>query len=80
MILSNSCWTPSPEDISRDGPVDTLFPRQLVQFVYIDDAVFSPGNIPVGSLNKSQKYVLNVFTDVPRLGQRRGVANSEGHI
>ncbi len=67
-------------NVPRNGPVDSLFPGNLVQLINVYDTVLSPGNVPVGGLNQSEQYVLHVFADVAGFGQRGGVAYGKGDI
>ena len=79
MIFSSACCTPSPET-SRviEGLSDLR--ADLVDFVDIDDAALGALDVVVGGLQQLQDDVLDVFADIARFGQRRGVGHGEGHV
>ena len=49
----------------------------LVDFIDVDDAALCAIDIVISVLQKLNNDVLNVFTNVTRLGQSRCVSNSE---
>ena len=65
--------------IAGDGGVVALA-GDLVDLVDADDAALSCLHIAVGGLKKPQEDVLHILADIPRLGQRRGVGDSEGDL
>src|SRR5256885_1096397 len=65
-------------DVARDRGVLRL-PRDLVDLVDVDDAPLRALDVVVRGLQEPQNDVLHVLADVPRLGQRRGVGDREGH-
>ncbi len=52
----------------------------LVDFVDVNDAALCALKIEVGSLEQFEKEVFNILADLACLGERRGVADCEGHI
>ena len=66
-------------DIARDGEVFRLA-SNLVDLVHVDDADLRAVDVTIRGVDKLEQDVLNVLTNVARLGQRRGVGNREGHL
>src|SRR5688500_10186524 len=65
-------------DIPRDRRVFVLA-ADLVDFVDIDDALLRLLDVAAGRLQQLQDDVLDVLTDIPRLGEGRGVDDRERH-
>src|SRR4051794_23576637 len=66
-------------DVARDRRVVRLA-RDLVDLVDVDDPGLGLLHVEVGGLDQLQKNVLDVLTDVARLGERRGVRDRERHV
>ena len=52
--------------------------RNLVYFVYVDDAVFGERYVEVRCLYQPEQDVFHVFADVSGFGEGRGVGDGEG--
>ncbi len=65
--------------VTRDGRIVCLA-RNLIDLVDIDDAALRTLNVIVGSLQQFQDNVLNVLTDIARLGKSRCVSHRKGNI
>ena len=66
-------------DVSGNGGAVT-FSADLVDFVDVDNSALSSFDVVVGGLKQLQDNVLDVFTDITRFGQRRGIREGEGDI
>src|SRR5271154_3419338 len=66
-------------DIAGNGGVFVLF-GDLVDFVYIDDALLGLLNVTIGGLQQLQNDVFDVFADVASLGEGGSVDYGEGNI
>ena len=66
-------------DIARDAHVVARL-GDLVDFVDVDDAALGRFDVEVGGVQELEQEVLDVFADVARFGEGRGVADGEGHI
>jgi hypothetical protein len=66
-------------NIPRDRRIFVLL-RDLVDLVYIDDALLRFLYIAIRSLQQFQNNIFNVFADVSRFGQRRGVHDRKGYF
>ncbi len=66
-------------DIASDRWVLTLA-CDLVDLVDVDDAGLGPLDVVVGGLDQLQQDVLDVLTDVARLGQCGGVGDRKRHV
>ena len=66
-------------DVARDRWVLRLA-RDLVDLIDVDDAALCALNIAISGLDQAQQDVLNVLTNVPRLGEAGGVGNAEGNV
>ena len=65
-ILSNACWTPSPE---TSRVIDRFSDAgDLVDLVDVDDARLGLLDVVVGCLDELQQDVLDVFADVAGFG------------
>ena len=62
--------------ITSNRRIDALA-RDLVYLVYVDNALFGARHIVVGSLDETQQDVLDILTNIARLGQRGGVSDGE---
>ncbi len=68
---------------ARDIAGDRDIARRLADFVElvdIDDASLGGFDIEVGSLEQFQEQVLDIFADIARFGQGRGIADGEGDL
>jgi hypothetical protein len=65
-----------PGNIARNRRVFVLA-ADLIDFVYIDDARLSALDVATGVLDQTKDNVFDVFTNISRLGQRRGVHDGE---
>ena len=52
-------------------------PSDLVDLVDVDDAGLRLADVVVGGLNQLEQDVLDVLTDIARLGERGGVGDRE---
>ena len=52
----------------------------LVDFIDIDNALFSPGNIKISSLEKLQQNVFNVFTDITCFSETGRIGDRERNV
>ena len=68
-----------PGDIPGDGWVGALA-RNLVDLIQVHDALFGPGDVPIGCLNEPQQDVLYVLPNIAGLGQGRGVGYGKGDV
>ncbi len=66
-------------NVARNRDVFTLA-GDLVDFVDVDNAELGPVHIVVRGLNKTQKNVLHIFSDITGFRQTGGVADGEGHV
>src|SRR5687767_4886184 len=66
-------------DVARDAGVFRLA-RDLVDLVDVDDAALALGDVELAGLEQPDENVLDVFADVPRFGERRGVGDGEGDV
>ena len=66
--------------VTGDGEVLATLAGNLVDFVNVDDAALSLGNIAVSGVNEAQQNVLHVVTHVTRLGEGGCVNQGERHI
>ena len=66
-------------DVARDRRVLGLA-GDLVDLVDVDDAGLGLLHVVVGGLDQLQEDVLDVLTDVARLGERGGVGDRERHL
>ncbi len=66
-------------NVPGDGGVFAL-PRNLVDLVDVDDALFGLLDVVVGGLDELEEDVLDVLADVAGFGQRRRVGDGEGDI
>ena len=57
-----------------------VLPRDLINFVNVDDALLSLGHVAIGVLQQFQNNVFNIFAHVTGLGERGGVHNRERHL
>ena len=65
--------------VARDGQVLGLA-GDLVDLVDVDDADLGAVDIIVGGDDELEQDVLDVFADVARLGERRGIGDGERHL
>ena len=56
------------------------FTGNLIDFVDVDDAPFSFGNIVISSLDELEQAVFDVFADIAGFGQARRIGDGKGHI
>src|SRR5713226_8670696 len=77
--LQQSLLDAFPGDIARNRRVFVLL-RDLVDLIYIDDALLGFGYISVGRLEQLEDDIFDVLSDVACLGQRGGVHNGERYI
>ena len=63
--------------VAGNGYILGLAP-DFVYFIHVNDAAFGLFHIVVGCLKEAQNNVFNVFADISRFGQCRGVGQSEG--
>jgi hypothetical protein len=66
-------------DVARDRGVVRLA-GDFVDLVYVDDPGLGLLHVEVGGLDQLEKYVLDIFSDVAGLGQRRRVGDGEGDV
>ena len=66
-------------DVARDRRVLALS-CDLVDLVDIDDALLRPLHVVVGGLDQLEQDVLDVFTDVTGLRQRRSIRHRQGNV
>ena len=66
-------------DIAGDGRVLGL-PGDLVDLVDIDDAGLGAFDVEVGRLDEPEQDVLDIFTDIARFRQGRGVGHRKGDV
>ncbi len=66
-------------NIARDGKVFSLA-RDPVDLVDVDDADLRTRNIEISGGDELQKDVLDILTDITRLGKRRGVGDGERNL
>ena len=78
-ILSSACCTPSP-DTSRVMLGFSDLRAILSISSMIDDAALALGDVEITGLQQTDQNVLDVFADVARFGQRRGVGDGERHV
>src|SRR5438093_4485348 len=67
-------------DITRNRRVVPRLTPDLIDLIDVDDSAFRLGNIEVGRLNQAQENVLDIFSYVPRLRERRRVRNRERDV
>ena len=79
MILRRACWTPSP-DTSLVIEGFSLFARDLIHLVDIDDTPGGLLDIVVGGLQEVEDDVFHVLTHVAGLGEARGIGDGEGNL
>ena len=79
MILRVALLHALARHVTRDRRVVGLA-RDLVDFVDIYDAALRALDIVVGGLQQLQNDVLDILTDVARLGQGRRVRHGEGNV
>src|SRR4030095_12242531 len=65
--------------ITRDRNVVRLA-ADLVDLVDVNDADLRPLHVVIRVLEQPQNDVLDILTDISRLGQGRGVRNAKWHI
>src|SRR5688572_1604342 len=65
--------------VARDARVFGL-PRDLVEFVDVDDSALALGDIEVTGLQQPDEDVLDVFADVARFSERGRVGDGEGNV
>src|SRR6185312_799353 len=56
------------------------FARDLINFVNVDDATLGARHVKIGDLNQPQQNILDIFTDIARLGERGRIGDTEGDI
>ena len=56
------------------------FAGNLIDFVDVDDAPFSFGNIVISGLDELEQAVFDVFADIAGFGQARRIGDGKGHI
>ncbi len=66
-------------NVAGDRGIFVLAP-DLVDLVYIDDALLAALHVPIGVLQQPQNDVLDVFADVAGFGQRGGVDDGERNV
>jgi hypothetical protein len=66
-------------DISGNGGVLAL-PRDLVDLIDVDNAVLGIDQIEVGRLQQPHQDVLDIFSDVARLGETGGVDDGKRNL
>jgi len=66
-------------DITGDRRIFALA-RDLVDLIDVDDARLGLLDVIVGGLDQLEQDVLDVFADIARLGESRGVSDRERHI
>ena len=66
-------------DIAGDGRVFGL-PGDLVDLVDVDDAGLGAFDVEFGRLDEPEEDVLDIFTDVARFRQGRGVGHRKGDV
>src|SRR5688572_4729333 len=76
--LQEGLLHPFAGHVARDRRI-LGFPSDLVDLVDVDDAALRALDVVVGRLQQPQDDVLDVLADVPRLGQRGGIGDGEGH-
>src|SRR5690606_10186729 len=70
---------PLARHVPRDARVLGL-PRDLVDFVYVDDAALAVGHVEVTGLQQPYEDVLHVFAHVTSLCEGSGVGDGEGNV
>ena len=65
--------------VACDGRILALA-GDLIDLVNVDYALFGALNVKIGSLQKPQKNILNVFADIAGFGERRCIGYCKGHI
>ena len=65
--------------VARDRHIFALS-CDLIDFVDIDDAALSAGNVVIGVLNKFQKDIFHVFAHIARFGECGGVCRGERNV
>src|SRR6266571_441125 len=75
--LEEGLLDPLARDVAGDGGVLVLA-RDLVDLVYIDDALLALLDVPARRLEQLQDDVLHVLSDVAGLGEGGGVHDREG--
>ena len=68
-----------PGDVAGDGGVLVLA-ADLIDFVYINNALLAALHVPIGGLQQLQNDILDVFANVSGFGQGGGVHDGERHI
>ena len=56
------------------------FARDFIYFIDKDNSALGSRNIAVGSVNKFQKNVFNIFTYISRFSERRRVGNRKRNL
>jgi len=77
--LQKSLLNAFARHVTRDARVVAL-PADLVDFVDVNDTALRSLDVVIGVLQELHDDVFDVFTDITRLGQRRGISNGERHI
>ncbi len=66
-------------DIAGDGDVAGGL-ADLIDLIDIDDAHFGSGDVVIGSLDKAEDDVFDIFADIAGFGQGRRIGDGKGNI